>query len=326
MRDSVDRDARELRGNLNKLQEGAGAVTRRVDELRERLGQLKALQEADKTLLRQLDELTSTRANSYAELDRLRDERFLARQKTAARLSSELAPTIRIEVFRSAHVDSFIQDLASALRGSGIHYNRIAPLITTSLSPLELVEAAETGTVEVVTHAAQIPHERAALLLRHLRTEATPDLISTDIDDAVSLYLLDGSEEKPTDRLSIGQRCTVVLPILLSGHGGVLVVDQPEDHLDNAFITETLVERLRTREPSDQMIFASHNPNVPVLGEADHVVSLDSDGRRGFVSHVGALDAPGTVRAITSIMEGGAEAFARRAAFYESVRRSPDEP
>ena len=135
----------------------------------------------------------------------------------------------------------------------------------------------------------------------------------------MELSLLDGVEYKKSDNLSIGQRCTVVLPLLLSGHGELLIIDQPEDHLDNAFITETLVERLRERHEGDQFILASHNANIPVLGEADLVVRLGSDGRRGFVEHAGQLDAPETVRAITSLMEGGVEAFKRRAVFYHSV-------
>ena len=110
-----------------------------------------------------------------------------------------------------------------------------------------------------------------------------------------------------------------MLPILLSGRGELLIIDQPEDHLDNAFITETLVERLRKRQKSDQFILASHNANIPVLGDADLVVHLGSDGRRGFVRHAGKLDDSETVRAITSVMEGGVEAFKRRAVFYSGV-------
>ncbi len=95
-----------------------------------------------------------------------------------------------------------------------------------------------------------------------------------------------------------------------------MVIDQPEDHLDNAFVTSTLVETLRQRESGDQVILASHNANVPVLGEADLVVHMASDGRRGFVLHAGALDDPDTVQAVTDVMEGGADAFQRRADFY----------
>jgi ABC-type sulfate/molybdate transport systems ATPase subunit len=130
------------------------------------------------------------------------------------------------------------------------------------------------------------------------------------------LALLDGGNYKPAEDLSVGQRCTVVLPIILSHTERVLIVDQPEDNLDNKFVADTLVRALRNRLPTSQLIFVTHNPNIPVLGEADRVVYLTSDGKRGDISHVGALDDPESVQAITDVMEGGLEAFETRAAFY----------
>ena len=109
---------------------------------------------------------------------------------------------------------------------------------------------------------------------------------------------------------------------MLGLHGRVLGFDQPEDNLDNAYIADTLVPQLRNRYPDDQLLVSSHNPNIPVLGEADRVIVLASDGRRGWVDHAGHLDDLATVEAVTSLLEGGAEAFARRSAFYESRRRT----
>ena len=66
------------------------------------------------------------------------------------------------------------------------------------------------------------------------------------------------------------------------------------------------------------MIFSTHNANIPVLGNADRVILLGSDGKRGFVRHAGALDDQESVSAITTVMEGGIEAFDRRAKFYHA--------
>jgi hypothetical protein len=66
------------------------------------------------------------------------------------------------------------------------------------------------------------------------------------------------------------------------------------------------------------MIFSTHNANIPVLGNADRVILLGSDGTRGFVRHAGALDDPKSVDAITTVMEGGIEAFDKRAKFYHA--------
>src|SRR5262249_532118 len=142
------------------------------------------------------------------------------------------------------------------------------------------------------------------------------DLIAVPLDDKADFELLDGSDYKSMDDLSVGQRCTVVLSILLQHPERVLIVDQPEDHLDNAFIVDTLIGAIRKRAKRAQLIFTTHNANLPVLGEAARVIRLASNGKRGFVMHAEALDHPQSVEAITSIMEGGAQAFRTRAGFY----------
>jgi hypothetical protein len=81
--------------------------------------------------------------------------------------------------------------------------------------------------------------------------------------------------------LSTVQRCTVVLPLILEHSDRILVVDQPEDRIDNAFIVDTLIKSILRRSTSSQVILSTHNANIPVLGEAQLVVQLASDGRRG---------------------------------------------
>jgi len=95
-----------------------------------------------------------------------------------------------------------------------------------------------------------------------------------------------------------------------------LVIDQPEDNLDNAFIADTLIHTIQQAKLRGQLVFVSHNANIPVLGEADRVILLESDGQRGFVEHAAPLDDAGSVSAITRVMEGGQAAFDRRARFY----------
>jgi ABC-type cobalamin/Fe3+-siderophores transport system ATPase subunit len=143
-------------------------------------------------------------------------------------------------------------------------------------------------------------------------------ILTASIEDGITLSLLDGTEYKTTEQLSTGQRCTVVLPLLMKQQRASVIVDQPEDHLDNAFIVETLIKSIVKRKNQGQLIFSTHNANIPVLGGADLVVTLGSDGTRGFVRHAGALDSQPSIDAITTIMEGGIEAFQRRAEFYNN--------
>ena len=315
----TDEKARASRRALDELQAGAGALTRQVEILTEREAQLGALEDLAKDRATRVVGLQRQRREVFEELEEVLAERFESRMQIANGLNTGLGPEIKADVVESGMTGSYANIISATLRGSGLHYNTLAPLLATRMSPLELVEAVESNAVQAVTEASDIATDRATNLIAYLQSRDLTDLIAAPVDDTVEFYLLDGVDYKESDNLSIGQRCTVVLPVLLSGRGELLIIDQPEDHLDNAFITETLVERLRDRQLGDQFILASHNANIPVLGEADYVVRLGSDGRRGFVEHAGKLDAPATVRAITSVMEGGVEAFERRAAFYHGV-------
>ena len=315
----TDERARASRRALEELQAGAGQLTRKVEILTEREAQLSALENLAKDRRAKVTELQEVRRQAFQELDTVRAERFESRMQIATRLTHELGPEITTEVTESGMTNSYASIIAAALRGSGLHYNALAPLLAAHMSPLELVEAAESNDVHAITEAVEVPTDRAMSVIAYLQQRSLADLIAAPVDDSVELSLLDGVDYKDSDNLSIGQRCTVVLPVLFTGHGELLIIDQPEDHLDNAFITETLVERLRERQTGDQFILASHNANIPVLGEADLVIRLGSDGRRGFAEHAGKLDDPATVRAITSVMEGGVAAFERRATFYHTV-------
>ena len=264
--------------------------------------------------------LFDERRSKYRELDEARGRRSELRLQRVEDLSDTLAPAVKIELTRSASTDAYASAIIACLRGSGIHYRALAPLLASNMSPLELVEAAEFVDAKAICDATGIALDRATAVATALRGSELETLISVLVEDSVELYLLDGAHYKSSAELSIGQRCTVVLPILLADRGDVLIIDQPEDHLDNAFIAETLVPGLLRRSPSDQVILSSHNANIPVLGEADMVVVMGSDGRRGFVAQAGKLEATKTVDAITRVMEGGRTAFARRASFYGSAR------
>ena len=315
----TDDKARASRRALDELQAGAGTLTRQVEILTERAAQLGTLEDLALDRASKVAELQTWRLDVFKELERGREERLESRTLIANRLKDDLGPEIKTEVIESGTTSSYANIIAAELRGSGLHYNTLAPLLAARMSPLELVEAVESNSIQAIAEAVEIAAERAMNVIAYLQSQSLADIIAAPVDDAVDLSLLDGVDYKESESLSIGQRCTVVLPILLSGHGELLIIDQPEDHLDNAFITETLVERLRERQIGDQFILASHNANIPVLGEADRVVRLGSDGRRGFVKQVGDLDDLEIVMAITDVMEGGVEAFERRAKFYHGV-------
>ena len=116
---------------------------------------------------------------------------------------------------------------------------------------------------------------------------------------------------------SLGQRASALILFILSQHDNdVIVIDQPEDDLDNQTIFEDVIKLIRTLKNSIQFIFATHNANFPVLGDAEQVGACSFAGGSGEIQ-VGSIDEPGIQKAIVSIMEGGHEAFARRKEIYQ---------
>ena len=318
----IEDQARQLRKEVEILQEGASVIIRQGQQLRERKAQLDSLAVVLMERRKSLVNLFAKRGAVLDKLDEIREKRFSARNHVAATLTKILGPRIRVEASRAGQFQSFAAAIADALRGSGLRYNELSPMLAKNISPRELLEAVDTNDVDLIADATGVTKARAHRALMELRESDLGTLATVDIKDTVSLHLLDGATYKSIGELSTGQRCTVILPLVLQQTDHILIVDQPEDHIDNAFITDTLILSVLERAPDSQIIFTTHNANIPVLGNANHVVQLGSDGKRGFSILASGLQDRRVVEAITTVMEGGVEAFNRRASFYRKYATS----
>ena len=122
---------------------------------------------------------------------------------------------------------------------------------------------------------------------------------------------------KELQQHSLGQRASaLILFILNQQENDVIMIDQPEDDLDNQTIYEDVIQLIRDLKPTTQFIFATHNANFPVLGDAELVHSCRySDDQ--IMIHSGSIDSPVVQKEIVDIMEGGEDAFNRRKEIYE---------
>ena len=117
---------------------------------------------------------------------------------------------------------------------------------------------------------------------------------------------------------SLGQRASALILFVLSQReNDVIIIDQPEDDLDNQTIYEDVIKLVREMKPKVQFIFATHNPNIPVLGDADqiHACTFADDA---ISVQSGGIDDPAQQKTIVEIMEGGREAFNRRKEIYQT--------
>ena len=142
-------------------------------------------------------------------------------------------------------------------------------------------------------------------------------------DDEPVILLNDRPQDRhstlrPLEELSPGQRCSAILPILLLTGEGPLIIDQPEDNLDNRLVRQVIVNILASIKLRRQVILATHNPNVPVLGDVENAVVLRGVRDRECVVDVaGDLDTGEVVHQLTQVMEGGREAFQYRQTIYQ---------
>ncbi|MCX7421990.1 MAG: AAA family ATPase [Planctomycetia bacterium] len=116
---------------------------------------------------------------------------------------------------------------------------------------------------------------------------------------------------------SLGQRASALILFVLSQRDNdIVIIDQPEDDLDNQTIYEDVIKLVRKLKPNTQFIFATHNPNIPVLGDSEQVIACAFDDEH-ILTDVGSIDCPQLQEAIVRIMEGGSEAFRLRKEIYQ---------
>ena len=132
---------------------------------------------------------------------------------------------------------------------------------------------------------------------------------------------------KPTDKspfkslstASAGQKTTAILTFILS-HGKVpLILDQPEDDLDNRLVYELIVDRLKQAKDQRQIIVVTHNANIPVNGDAEYIISMDSESKSLRVLCSGTVEQPQIKKEICDVMEGTEQAFEMRSKRYKEI-------
>ena len=108
------------------------------------------------------------------------------------------------------------------------------------------------------------------------------------------------------------------LPAAVTQFACPLIIDQPEDNLDNRYIADVIAPDLLARKLSQQFLVTSHNANLVVLGDADLIVHVDSDGSTSHLPASGFLaSARSAVRqSVLDVLDGGEAALDARQRKY----------
>lgn len=199
-------------------------------------------------------------------------------------------------------------NLFELLDGRAVSYPQIEPVENAALNTLD--------TDEKITHYATEYLDEALKFKDRLRSSSSTleyeRRIFSDIFKLSESILLD---ETRMEDLSLGQKGTVLLKILLAQGDKPLIIDQPEENLDNKFIYRTLKDAFVEAKKERQVIIATHNANLVVNTDAEQVIVAQyKESEISFTS--GALENPDIRNKVTTILEGGERAFIQREEKY----------
>ena len=323
-RDSITKahsdHASEL-AKLTALNQAASEQARTRATLEQQLVKLQSIEERRSELNVQLKTLLEQRKSLKAKHILMRDQISTIREEVASELQRESGKRVRIRIMRNADHLAYQQMLVDGLRGARVrnHEEIIATLM--QLRPEQLAQLIQTDDVDSLEELTSFGRERSRKILDAFKESVDPHTLEViAIEDRVGIELNVSSAGKANFKdasdLSRGQKCTALLPILLARRDSPLIIDQPEDNLDNHFIFETVVNAVQRLKNRRQMIFITHNANIPVLAEADLVLVMNSDGRIGVIEKSGTVDE--CREQIIDLLEGGRRAFELRSKRYES--------
>jgi energy-coupling factor transporter ATP-binding protein EcfA2 len=310
---------------LAALNQAASEHARVRATLEQQVTKLQALEEKRLELNAELKTLLERRKSLKSSHILTRDQISAIREEVASELQREAGDRVRIRIMRNADHLAYQEMLVDGLRGARVrnHDEIITKLM--QLRPEQLAQLIQANDLDSFEELTGFGNERSRKIVDAFRESVDPLALEViAIEDRIGIELDVSSAGQPAFKdasdLSRGQKCTALLPILLARRDSPLIIDQPEDNLDNHFIFETVVNAVQRLKRRRQMIFITHNANIPVLAEADLMLVMNSDGRVGGVEKSGTVDE--CREQIIDLLEGGREAFELRSKRYGAGRRA----
>ena len=280
-------------------------LTADMEKAKERLKQLKEKSKTKKSIETAFRKAARQRNDALLQL-------FYAYKSETERINST-QHELRIEITFKGDREGFKTKLKNDFRGTGISETKYQTLSETFTDYVALIEDwILSDGIELKKVLTSVEYSKLDAKLR----EQYADLMAYQVQNMVEIYYHD----KLLKQHSIGQRASaLILFILTQDNNDIILIDQPEDDLDNKVIYDEVISAIAQKKSNIQFLFATHNANIPVLGDAERVLVVDYQDTRIDVSQ-GNIDLGDTHKQIVDIMEGGKDAFEKRQLIYESWR------
>ncbi|HAU1490453.1 TPA: AAA family ATPase [Legionella pneumophila] len=268
-----------------------------------------------------LDKLESQRLILLDKLSSLKASRSAQSSQALKKLNKKLSGRLRLTIKPEGDRTPVIKHLLNC-NLDNVGENRLSWINDIDdFSPIHLSKLIQQGVDAIKSVGWHIPNTVADAFIR-MTSDNILALQELELPDLISIELNIAHDEKenyrPLDKLSTGQQCTAILHLLLLQNVDPLLMDQPEDNLDNAFIAERIVSELRLAKVSRQFIFTTHNANIPVFGDAEWIGILETEDGQAVMQPgcQGAIDLPSVKDKAAKILEGGRAAFNQRKVKY----------
>lgn len=229
---------------------------------------------------------------------------FHAFEKDVKRISDSSA-NLNIQVEFKGRRNDFLNHFKNLVRGTGVRDATCQNIIDNFKDYIEIYRGWDKfkGMLSESVRSEVIKRFDAKI----------EELLTYKVKNKVTIKYKD----KDLSRHSLGQRASALILFLLAQQEtDILVIDQPEDDLDNQTIYDEVIKEIINLKNNMQFVFATHNANIPVLGESEKVVACNFEDSSMIDIIEGSIDTPIIQKSIVSIMEGGKEAFSRRKNIY----------
>ncbi len=269
---------------------------------------------------KQYNEKEEERDSSLIELQDNRSSQYRIRQKVMNALNESLKGIVKVTLEYQGEKHKFVERLKQLK--SGVREDQLKCIVNRDdFSVVEFSNLIRNKDLNLAKKYGITPSSSQSLCSA-ISPEELYNLEVFEIPTKATLELNLGSKESSNYRniehLSVGQKCTVLLTLILLQNPYPLIIDQPEDDLDNNFIVSDIVSRLRCEKEFRQFIVATHNANIPVLGDAEFIVPLQATASLAKVEEEqsGSIDDAAVKNIVRETLEGGREAFEIRKEKY----------
>lgn len=307
LKDSLKEEFAEIERKLSEELKENGMKAIRPDEFRQLRKTVDQAQLMLESLAKQQSQRSALHQELLQELARLNDlwhEEFKAIQSELDKVNKSHS-SLEIKAEFKGDKDAFVGFMKDLFRGSRIRESAFTNLANEYSDFIGMFKDFKNLTIAGGSASAVAFVEYFSDNLAALLTWQVPNRFVIEYR---------GKELK---HHSLGQRASALILFVLSQEeNDVIIIDQPEDDLDNQTIYEDVIKLIRSLKPKAQFIFATHNANFPVLGDAEQILSCEySDGSISVTS--GSIDNPKLQQEIVDVMEGGEEAFRQRKRIYD---------